>query len=112
MESDAAVGGYSTELAANTGAGNDPTLASYRSEDPHISTANFKLLRANANYLGGFSGGWLWGVRGQFQYSPDALISGEQSRLGGVFSIRGTGERPISGDCGVSAQHRPANRKP
>ena len=102
VESDAAVWGYSTELAANTGGGNGNTLAAYRSEDPRISTANFKLLRANANYLGGFAGGWLWGVRGQFQYSPDALISGEQFGLGGASSIRGTGERPISGDRGVS----------
>lgn len=102
VESDAAVWGYSTELAANTGGGSGNTLAAYRSEDPRISTANFKLLRANANYLGGFAGGWLWGVRGQFQYSPDALISGEQFGLGGASSIRGTGERPISGDRGVS----------
>ncbi|MBC7706165.1 MAG: ShlB/FhaC/HecB family hemolysin secretion/activation protein, partial [Rhodoferax sp.] len=102
VESDAAVWGYSTELAANTGGGNGNTLSAYRSEDPRISTANFKLLRANANYLGGFAGGWLWGVRGQFQYSPDALISGEQFGLGGASSIRGTGERPISGDRGVS----------
>ena len=103
VESDAAAWGYSTELAANTGGGNGNTLAAYRSEDPRISTANFKLLRANANYLGGFAGGWLWGVRGQFQYSPDALISGEQFGLGGASSIRGTGERPISGDRGLSA---------
>jgi len=103
VESDAAAWGYSTELAANSGGGNGNTLAAYRSEDPRISTANFKLLRANANYLGGFAGGWLWGVRGQFQYSPDALISGEQFGLGGASSIRGTGERPISGDRGLSA---------
>ena len=103
VESDSAVWGYSAELAANTGMGTGNTLAAYRSEDPRITTANFKLIRANANYLGGFAGGWLWGLRGQFQYSADALISGEQFGLGGAASIRGTGERPISGDRGVSA---------
>jgi hemolysin activation/secretion protein len=103
VESDTAVWGYSTELAANTGAGNGNTLAAYRSEDTRISTTSFKVLRANANYQGGFAAGWLWGVRGQLQYSAQALISGEQFGLGGATSIRGTGERPISGDRGVSA---------
>ena len=43
-------------------------------------------------------------MRGQYQYSPDALISGEQFGLGGLSSVRGTAiERPISGDKGVSA---------
>ena len=43
-------------------------------------------------------------VRGQAQYSPDVLISGEQFGLGGLASVRGTGiERPISGDKGLSA---------
>jgi len=40
-------------------------------------------------------------VRTQFQYSPDALISGEQFGLGGATSVRGATERPISGDSGV-----------
>jgi hemolysin activation/secretion protein len=103
VESDTSAWGYGAELAANTGAGNGNTLAAYRSEDPRITTTSFKVLRANANYLGGFAGGWLWGVRGQLQYSADALISGEQFGLGGATSIRGTDERPISGDRGVSA---------
>ena len=49
----------------------------------------------------GFPSGWLFGVRGQFQFSPEALISGEQFGLGGSTSVRGTGERPISGDSGL-----------
>lgn len=103
VESDSAVWGYNAELAANTSGGTGNTLSAYRSEDTRITTSNFKVIRGNANYLGGFASGWLWSLRGQFQYSADALISGEQFGLGGAASIRGTGERPISGDRGVSA---------
>jgi hemolysin activation/secretion protein len=52
---------------------------------------------------GHLGGGWLWSARGQLQYSPDALISGEQFGLGGATSIRGTSERPIAGDKGLMA---------
>jgi hemolysin activation/secretion protein len=43
----------------------------------------------------------LLGARGQFQYSADALISGEQLGLGGASNVRGTSERPIAGDRGL-----------
>jgi hemolysin activation/secretion protein len=45
--------------------------------------------------------GWIGSLRGQLQYSPDALIAGEQFGLGGVNSVRGIGERPIAGDSGA-----------
>lgn len=102
VESDNAVWGYSTELALNTGTGGNNDLESYQSEDARISKVNWKVLRGAANYTSAFSSGWLWSVRAQFQYSPDALISGEQFGLGGVSSVRGAGERDIAGDSGLS----------
>jgi hemolysin activation/secretion protein len=87
-------------------AGSGNNLSAYQSEDPRINTAAFRVVRANANYLATLGGGWLWSARGQFQYSPDALISGEQFGLGGATSIRGTSERPISGDKGLMAAWR------
>jgi hemolysin activation/secretion protein len=102
-ESDAAYWGYNAELDVNTSSGPGNNLASYVTEDPRITTARWKAVRAGANYLAGFAGNWLWGIRSQFQYSPDALISGEQFGLGGVASVRGTSERPLSGDRGLSA---------
>ena len=102
VESNTASWGYNTDLVANMVSGSGNNLTAYRTEDTRINTAAFKVLRANANYLGAMgAGGWLWGVRGQFQYSADALISGEQFGLGGASTIRGTGERPISGDKGL-----------
>ena len=101
VESDAVVWGYNASLALNvpSGAGND--LPSYQSEDPRVNTVRWRALRGAANYATGIFGNWLWSLRGQFQYSPDALISGEQFGLGGAFSVRGTTERPISGDSGA-----------
>ena len=103
VESDTAIWGYSTDLAFNLDSGSDNNLAAYLTEDARITTSNWRALRGAGNYLTSFGGGWLWSVRGQFQYSADALISGEQFGLGGAASVRGTGERPLSGDSGVFA---------
>jgi hemolysin activation/secretion protein len=103
IESDAVVWGYNLDLAFNLSGGNGNDLTSYQSEDPRVDTANWKTLRGGANYLTSFAKGWLWSARGQFQYSPDALISGEQFGIGGSSSVRGTPERPVSGDSGILA---------
>ena len=103
-ETDTSVWGYNVDLAFNTSGGHGNDLASYRAEDPNIGTTRWKALRGGASYSTVFNGNWLWALRGQYQYSPDALISGEQFGLGGLGSVRGTPiERPISGDQGVSA---------
>lgn len=104
-ESDTSVWGYNVDLAVNTGGGANNDLASYQSEDPRITSARWKALRANASYLAPVFTSWTVGLRGQLQYSPDVLISGEQFGLGGLSSVRGTSlERPVSGDKGLSAQ--------
>ena len=101
IEADTIVWGYNTDLAINTPGGSGNDLAAYQSEDPRITTTQWVALRGGANYTTVWGGGWLWGVRGQFQYSANPLISGEQFGLGGSTSVRGTGERPISGDSGA-----------
>ena len=103
VESDTAVWGYSAELAFNLAGGDGNTLAAYVTEDPRITTSGWRALKASANYSTSFAEGWLWSLKGQLQYSPDALISGEQFGIGGATSVRGTGERPISGDNGFFA---------
>jgi hemolysin activation/secretion protein len=102
VESDTAAWGYNADIAFNVAGGTGNDLTAYRTEDTRISTANWSALRGGANYTAGLGGGWLWGVRGQFQFSSNALIAGEQFGIGGASSVRGTGERPISGDSGVA----------
>ena len=102
LESDTAVWGFNVDVATNlpTGdGGND--LVSYRTEDTRIGSVQWSALRGGANYTAAWGGGWLWGVRGQFQFSGDALIAGEQFGVGGVTSVRGMAERPLSSDSGV-----------
>lgn len=102
MEGDTAVWSYGAELAVNMTGGTGNDLASYQSEDARIDTSRWMALRGGASYTTVWGEGWLWGLRSQFQYSNEALISGEQFGLGGSTSVRGTGERPISGDRGIS----------
>ena len=102
-ESDTSVWGYNVDLSVNTGSGSNNDLASYQNEDPRIDTVHWKALRAGINYTAPFAQTWLWSARGQLQYSPDVLISGEQFGLGGLGSVRGTSiDRPMTGDKGVS----------
>jgi hemolysin activation/secretion protein len=101
VETDKSAYGYNLDLVANLAGGAGNNLTAYQSEDPRIRTASFRLLRAGANYLGALGSGWMLGLRGQAQYSSNALISGEQFGIGGAQSVRGTGERPVSGDRGI-----------
>lgn len=94
---------YSTELAVNVGSGSANHLAAFQAEDPRVERANWRALRGNLNFMRALSSGWLVSARSQFQYSPDALISGEQFGVGGSTSVRGTSERPVSGDSGLTA---------
>ena len=93
QESDRAVWAYNTELATNLPGGQGNNLAAYQTEDPRITTARWKALRASGSYSAGLPGNWVWGVRGSLQLSPDALISGEQFGLGGSASARLPGVR-------------------
>ncbi len=102
VESDAAVWGYEAQALVNLGTGRGNSLADYQSEDVRISTHRWAALRGSAHFSAPLAPGWLGAARTQFQYSPYALISGDQLGLGGASSVRGTEERPLSGDKGLS----------
>ena len=101
VESDTAVWGFNAEFVAGVPGGSGNSLSAFVTEDPRISTARWKAVRGGGNYSAGFAGNWVWTAKLQGQYSPDALISGEQFGTGGSSSVRGMGERPVSGDKGV-----------
>lgn len=108
VESDDALWGYNAELVFNLAGGSGNSLADYQNAtsgsltpDLRLTTANWKALRGGASYFAPLASGWRWGWRGQFQFSPDALIAGEQFGIGGTGSVRGTSERPLSGDSGI-----------
>ena len=101
VEADNTAWGFGADLSANVGGGAGNNLLAYQSEDARIGTTRFGVVRANANYLSALGSGWSWSLKALAQYSADALISGEQFGLGGASTIRGTSERPISGDRGL-----------
>jgi hemolysin activation/secretion protein len=101
VEADQAVWGYNAELAFNLPGSTGNTLDAYKTEDARVQTVDWSVLRLGANYLGSMQSGWLWGLRGQAQFSDVALISGEQFGVGGATSVRGAGERILSADSGA-----------
>jgi hemolysin activation/secretion protein len=102
VESDSALWGFNVEAAANLPGGDGNELVAYQTEDARIQGTQWKVVRGGANYLSTFGSGWLVSARTQMQWSADALISGEQFGLGGSTSVRGTAERVIAGDSGLS----------
>ncbi|WP_194792801.1 ShlB/FhaC/HecB family hemolysin secretion/activation protein [Caenimonas koreensis] len=103
-DTDTASWSWNADLAMNTGSGNNNDLFSYQNENARIDTVHWKALRGAFSYVAPFANKeWVWAVRGQYQYSPDVLIAGEQFGLGGLGSVRGTDiDRPITGDSGLS----------
>lgn len=103
VETDAAAWSYNLDLAINLPGGRGNEIQAYQSEDPRVLTTRWKAVRGAGSYVTGFGAGWLGSIRGQYQYSATPLIAGEQFGLGGAASVRGTAERPISGDSGAMA---------
>lgn len=63
--------------------------------------ARYRLLRGNVGSRFVFKGGVALGLRGAFQYSPDALVASEQAGAGGADTVRGYEERELTGDRSV-----------
>lgn len=102
VESDRSVANFNADLAFNTPGSTGNSLTAYQTEDARIQTVDWNALHFGGAYLASLDSGWLWSVRGQMQYSGAALISGEQFGVGGASSVRGTGERILSGDTGAA----------
>jgi hemolysin activation/secretion protein len=102
VDSDQATWGYNADIAFNLPGSTGNTLAAYQTEDARIQTVDWNAVHLGANYLAALGSGWLWSARSQLQYSGSALISGEQFGVGGASSVRGAGERVLSGDGGAS----------
>ncbi|MCG2583033.1 ShlB/FhaC/HecB family hemolysin secretion/activation protein [Massilia sp. TS11] len=65
--------------------------------------AAFNVLRFSAATTRALDGDWQVRALLTGQYSPDALIPGEQFGAGGAASVRGFGEREMANDSGVQA---------
>ena len=62
----------------------------------------YTVLRASAALDRVLHGDWRWRAVANGQYSPDALVPGEQFGLGGAASVRGFAEREVANDVGLS----------
>lgn len=102
-QSDGAYWDAGLTLAANLSGGSGNSLVAYQTERPVVTTTRWRALRAQASHVSALGSNWLLGGRVQAQWSPTALVSGEQFGLGGFSSLRGTQERALAGDSGWSA---------
>lgn len=70
------------------------------------SPAGYSLLRYNAGYSHALANDWQLRLALAGQYTPDALVPGEQFGAGGATTVRGFTEREVSNDVGhlVSAE--------
>jgi hemolysin activation/secretion protein len=62
---------------------------------------NFLVFKVQAARASALPAEWQLQLRMQGQYSPDALVPGEQLGLGGANAVRGYGEREVIGDRGL-----------
>lgn len=62
--------------------------------------ANYSILRFGGSTVGAFESNWQLRAALSVQYSPDALVSGEQFGIAGATAVRGFLEREIARDSG------------
>ncbi|MGH8809611.1 MAG: ShlB/FhaC/HecB family hemolysin secretion/activation protein, partial [Noviherbaspirillum sp.] len=62
--------------------------------------AGYGILRYNAGYFHVLPADWQMRLNFSGQYTPDALIPGEQFGAGGAMTVRGFAERDVSNDVG------------
>ena len=78
------------------GKGGDEDFIAARSE----ADASYNVLRYGVNYSKVFARDWQVRLALNAQYTPDALVAGEQFGLGGSNTVRGFLEREIASDKG------------
>lgn len=64
------------------------------------ASAGYMITRYGAEYARAFASDWQTHVAFNGQYTPDALVAGEQFGLGGASSVRGYYEREMANDQG------------
>ncbi len=91
--------GYLISAIANVPGGdhgNDADFSGVRSG----ASADYQMLRYSANFSHVFPSDWLARAALDGQYARQPLVPGEQFGLGGHDSVRGFGERIVTGDRG------------
>lgn len=88
-------------FARNTSAGRNNDDVSYASNRAGAD-ASWQAWRFSYGLVARLAGGWAVNVNGRAQHASEPLIGGEQFGVGGATSVRGFGERAVTGDSGRS----------
>lgn len=93
--------GASLGLARNLGSGRDNDDTAYAANRAGARAA-WRALRYSASLAVRLPQGWAVSANLRGQQASEPLISGEQFGVGGATSVRGFGERAVTGDSGTS----------
>ena len=93
---------FSAGLSRNVPGGAKGGSADFENARPG-ARADYSVVRLNVNHLTVYGGDWQSRVAFSAQYSPDALVPGEQFGLVGSNAVRGFLEREIANDKGYVA---------
>ena len=64
--------------------------------------ASYSTLRLSGSYSQVLDSDWQWRALANGQYTPDALVPGEQFGIGGAATVRGFLEREVANDSGAN----------
>jgi hemolysin activation/secretion protein len=81
--------------------GKAANFANYDKVSLSSPTPHYKVLRYGAGYFNAFDNDWQFRSAVNGQWSGDALIQGEQMRLGGADGVRGFSEGSETGEIGA-----------
>jgi len=83
----------------NLSGGNDANSGDFQNARAD-ARGTYRIVRFGGGYSRAFASEWQARLAFNMQWSPDALVAGEQFGLGGAESIRGFNERYVSNDKG------------
>jgi len=93
---------FSASIARNIPGGNNSSQADFETARAG-ATPNYDIVRVGASFLKILPADWQFRLSATGQFTPDALVSGEQLGVGGMGSVRGFTEREVAGDKGHTA---------
>ncbi len=94
--------GFYLSYSQNIPGGSDGTDSDFKASRVDARAA-FRVYRYGAHFLRALPADWQLRAVLTGQYTPDALVTGEQFGIGGAENLRGFGEREVANDRGYRA---------
>ena len=94
--------GFNLEYLRNLSGGRDNNTAAYLASPRAGADASWSAWRASTDVSFALPQQWTLALKARGQVGREPLLSGEQFGIGGSSSVRGVGDRALSGESGIS----------